>query len=417
MDNPVEKLPCDAKYPWLGAGPVSIKPYICEDFYSKEIDKVFKKTWLVVGRVEEFPKPRNYKMRQLKFADTSAIIIRGKDDKFRAFHNVCTHRGNKLVSECTHRPKNSLPQEEPPTIIGRSTMLTCHFHGWSFNDRGELMGVPEEGKFPACFEKKMANLKTIHCDVWAGFIFINLDENPKQSLQEFMGEFGDWYADYPYHEISNKYKWHTNLNCNWKVGLDAFAEAYHVSTIHAHPNSSFPPVVSTDVGSVDLFDLHRSAAVMDLPEEEKGELSAVTKAAMEGAMNASLMQVGDRDILPDPLKMEGEPLNFQLGMIFPNTIIHVSRGIWFSHQFWPTSVGTCLWEGRYYMREPDSNSEHWAQEYLAKIQHNLWLEDTATMEDTYDAIKSGALEHMWLQDEEILIRHNVHLCEKFVNEE
>lgn len=81
-------------YPELGRGPVSLEDCVSEEFYEKEREHVFKKTWLYVGRVERVPKSGSYFTRELRFLNTSIIIVRGKDDVIRAFHNICPHRGN-----------------------------------------------------------------------------------------------------------------------------------------------------------------------------------------------------------------------------------------------------------------------------------------------------------------------------------
>ena len=84
-------------YPKLGRFPVSLEDCVSEEFYQKEREHVFPKTWLYVGRVERVPHSGSYFTRELKFLNTSVIIVRGKDDVIRAFHNICPHRGNKLL--------------------------------------------------------------------------------------------------------------------------------------------------------------------------------------------------------------------------------------------------------------------------------------------------------------------------------
>ncbi len=86
-------------YPELGRGPVSLEDCVSEEFYEKEREHVFRKTWLYIGRVERVPKSGSYFTRELRFLNTSIIIVRGKDDVIRAFHNICPHRGNKMLWE------------------------------------------------------------------------------------------------------------------------------------------------------------------------------------------------------------------------------------------------------------------------------------------------------------------------------
>src|SRR5262250_3991243 len=81
----------------LGTAPLSYENSISPEFYELEREAVFKRAWLNVGRVEQLKRKGGFFTKELGFARTSLIIVRGMDDKIRAFHNVCRHRGNKLV--------------------------------------------------------------------------------------------------------------------------------------------------------------------------------------------------------------------------------------------------------------------------------------------------------------------------------
>ena len=234
-------------YPWLGEDPVPTEPCISEDIYRQEVEKVFKKVWLHVGRDIELPEPGCYKLKRLDFASTTVLLIRGRDGVIRAFHNTCSHRGNTVV----------VPEGEWDNF-GQKAAFSCRFHAWTYNDKGELIGAQEETGMPPCFRKSENGLTPINCDTWEGFIFINLDENPSTGLHEYLGEMGNHFSGFPYREITHNFTYYTYLNCNWKVGLDAFAEAYHVNTIHA---GSFPGTFSTGLQMIKLLGDHRTTAV------------------------------------------------------------------------------------------------------------------------------------------------------------
>src|SRR5262249_62399674 len=137
---------------------------------------IFKRTWLNVGRVERLPKTGSYFTRELAVADTSLIIVRGRDGQIRAFHNICRHRGNKLVW-------NDFPREE---TAGTCRQFTCKYHGWRYNLDGALNFVQQETEF-FDLDKADYGLVPVHCEVWEGFIFVNLAKEPEQSLKEFLG--------------------------------------------------------------------------------------------------------------------------------------------------------------------------------------------------------------------------------------
>lgn len=385
------------KFPWLGEDPVSTASCISEEIYAEEVEKVFKRAWLCVGRVEDIPEPGCFKLRQLHFASTGAIVIRGKDNEIRAFHNTCRHRGNTvIVPDGNHE------------MHGKKPVMSCRFHAWTYNDKGELIGVQEEEGFPPCFKKDQTSLVPIHCDTWEGFIFINLADKPEKPLKEYLGKMGEHFSGFPYSEITHQFKYYTYLDCNWKVGLDAFSEAYHVNTIHA---GSFPGTFSTGLQMVELYGDHRTTAVCFNPPKEQSPVAAMAQTKARG----SLVNNVEGTVIPPTINYEKrDDFAFELSVFFPNWLLHVAEGIWFTHQFWPMGKDKCLWEGTYTVGKPETNSERWALEHAMVLQRNAWLEDTGTMEGTHFALKSGALKEMYLHDQEVLIRHGYHVLEQYL---
>ncbi|WP_454696459.1 aromatic ring-hydroxylating oxygenase subunit alpha [Achromobacter aegrifaciens] len=400
MNAPNEGLRWAKKFPELGMDPIPVEPCISPEFFERERRQVFMRTWLKVGRIEEISKPGDYKVKKIHFAKTSVILIHGKDGVVRGFHNTCSHRGNKVIVEAGEE------------TYGRSkaAVVTCRFHGWVYDAQGKLIQVPEQERFAPCWEKESHGLSPIHTDVWEGFIFINLSETPESSLRDYLGDLGQHLLGYPFAAMDRCFSYHTMLDCNWKIALDAFSEAYHVSTIHA---GSFPNVFSTGLADVELFGDHRTTGVCLTLDAEP---TPVAKAA-NGITGASLVAKRAASMLPPSVNPgRREDFSFELSVVFPNILIHVSEGIWFTHQFWPVAHDKTLWEGKYYVPEPRTNSERWAVEFAQVLQRNAWLEDTATMEDTHAALASGAKATMVLQDEEILLRHGYHVLEKYMKE-
>jgi phenylpropionate dioxygenase-like ring-hydroxylating dioxygenase large terminal subunit len=387
-------------YPWLGEDPVPTEPCISEEIYQQEVEKVFKKVWLSVGRAEELPETGCYKLKRLDFASTTVLLIRGKDNQIRAFHNTCSHRGNTVV----------VPEGEADNF-GKKAAFSCRFHGWTYNDQGELIGAQDEKGMAPCFKKSENGLTPINCELWENFIFINLDENPEVGLHDYLGEMGKHFSGFPYNDITHCYSYYTYLDTNWKVGIDAFAEAYHVNTIHA---GSFPGTFSTGLQMIKLLGDHRTTAVCFNPPKDTPPVAALAQSKARG----SLVNKVAETILPPTLNDEKrDDYAFELSVFFPNWLLHVSEGIWFTHQFWPVGHNKTLWEGKYYVKEPRTNSEKWALEHAMIVQRNAWLEDTATMEGTFFALNSGSKKFMHLHDEEILVRHGYHVLEKYLKGE
>jgi len=84
-------------YPELGTGPVNYEDSISEEFFVAERKAVFERNWLCVGRLERLPRKGSYFTRELPGRLASIVITRDLDDNVHAFHNVCAHRGNKVV--------------------------------------------------------------------------------------------------------------------------------------------------------------------------------------------------------------------------------------------------------------------------------------------------------------------------------
>ena len=152
-------------YPELGTAPVSYEDSISPEFYELEREAIFKRAWLNVGRVEQLPRKGSYFTKELAVANTSVIVVRGMDGEVRAFHNICRHRGNKLVwtDFPARRSSGTLPpvRVQVPRLEVRPRRRAAR----SCSRRSEFFDL----------DKADYGLVPVHCDVWAGFIFVNLD--------------------------------------------------------------------------------------------------------------------------------------------------------------------------------------------------------------------------------------------------
>jgi len=393
-------MPHTTQYPELGTGPVPVEPLISAELFELERERIFKRMWLKVGRVEEIAEPGDFKIKRIAVARTSAIIVRGKDGQIRAFHNLCTHRGNKLV------PQSNDETNDETFGRAKAHLMTCRFHAWTFATDGSLRGVPRKEAF-ADLDTSCLGLKTIHCEVWEGFIFINLAETPPWDLAEYLGGIGEHYAGFPYHEATTAYRYSTVLNCNWKICMLAFAEGYHVPTIHQNTLPSLAEIEHTDFK---LYGPHVSSALY-----VKGAGDAVPTPATGklGGLLAGSEAHGPRlHELPEGMNPDGrQDFIFEYPVFFPNMLLHVCAGngypgmVYFNHLFWPISVNQTLWEGTNYFRPPATASECIAIAHTTALHRNAWLEDTGTMEDTHQALESRVLTEMPLMDEELMLRH------------
>ncbi|MFZ5706109.1 MAG: aromatic ring-hydroxylating oxygenase subunit alpha [Pseudomonadota bacterium] len=386
----------------LGIDPVSVDGIRDPRIYALEQEKIFRRTWLKVATTSELPETGDYKVKELPVVDTSLLVVRGKDGKVRAFHNVCTHRGNKVV-----------PNADFETLgRARAGVVTCRFHGWVFGTDGPLRSVPLEEAF-GTLDKACLGLREINCEVWQGFVFVNLAEEPEQTLADYLGDFGTLFAGYPYEEASTIFRYSTVLECNWKVALYAFSEGYHVPTIHA---GSLPGFRGIEHADFKLIGPHASSTIYGA-----GMDTAASTAQFAGVLHASEHHGPRPDLLPPGINPTRRPdFQFELPNIFPNFIIHLASGCgypgmaYFTHQFWPLDHGRTLWEGINYFRPARTAAERVAQFHVNALHRNAWLEDTATMEDSFVGIRSGAIDSMQLMDQEFLIRHAMRVQQSYL---
>jgi choline monooxygenase len=132
--------------------------------FQEERLRIFFRSWHLVAHVNELRKPGDFVTYNI--LEQSVLVTRGADGQIRAFHNVCQHRGNRLV--------------ESPR--GHSPAFTCAYHAWTYAPDGRLRGAPRTECLKN-FDKGQHSLKPVRVEVFASFVFINLDPNA-QSIAE-----------------------------------------------------------------------------------------------------------------------------------------------------------------------------------------------------------------------------------------
>ena len=172
--------------------------------------------------MEQLPRNGSYFTKEIAVARTSVVVVRDKEGQVRAFHNVCRHRGNKLVW-------TDYPQEESS---GMCRQFVCKYHGWRYDLDGSLSFVQQEQEF-FNLDKDDYGLVPVHCDVWAGFIFVNLAREPEQNLRDFLGPMVTKLENYPFEKQTERRFYRATVKSNWKLYLDAFQEFYHAPVLHA----------------------------------------------------------------------------------------------------------------------------------------------------------------------------------------
>ncbi|MFA1546212.1 aromatic ring-hydroxylating dioxygenase subunit alpha [Actinomadura chokoriensis] len=390
------------QYPELGTGPVDYTDSVDPAYYEAERAAIFKRTWLNVGRVELVPRTGSFFTKELAVADTSLIIVRGRDKEIRAFHNLCRHRGNKLAW-------NDFPGEE---VKGTCRQFTCKYHGWRYNLNGELTFVQQEEEF-FDLDKSEYGLKQVRCEIWEGFVFVNLDPDARP-LAEYLGEMAKGLEGYPFHEMTEVYTYKAEIGANWKLFIDAFAEFYHAPVLHQKQAVKDEADKLLGYGfealHYQMFSPHSMISSWGgmAPPKDPSMVKPI-----ERTLRSGLFGPWDRPGIEglDPLPPGINPARHKSWgtdsfEFFPNfTLLFWAPGWYLTYHYWPTAVDRHIFETSLYFVPPKSARERLAQELAAVTFKEYSLQDANTLEATQTMLKSRAVTEFPLNDQEILLRH------------
>ena len=201
------------EYEDFGTKRISPDRYISHDFMKSEWENMWTKTWLMACSSSDVKKVGDY--FDFSIGKESIIVMRSSEDKVSAFYNVCPHRGNKLFYE----------------DFGFVKDIGCRFHGWKFNLDGTNQSVSDSETFRdevLCYDLDLTSIKV---EEECGFVWVTMHEDP-MPVREYLGEVADHLDLYEVGNMNVIRHVHSEWAANWKTGLEAFYETYHLSFIH-----------------------------------------------------------------------------------------------------------------------------------------------------------------------------------------
>ena len=200
----------------------SPEAYISPEYARAERDRLWRKVWLQAGRVEEVAEVGQFITYEI--LDDSVIIVRSSEHQINAFHNVCPHRGRRLVDVPAGKRNAS----------GKKQNFFCNYHGWRFDLNGDNNQIPLvedwQGALDGC-----SDLSPVKMDVWGGWIWINLDPDC-EPLLDYLAPAAALLDPFQLQNMRCRWRKWGIFDCNWKVALEAFNETYHVQTTHPEFN-------------------------------------------------------------------------------------------------------------------------------------------------------------------------------------
>lgn len=204
--------PAEEQYP-LPPSLLDASVYTDEQRYRRELRDVLYRAWFPVFPVQDVPNPRDYVVwDQL---EQSVVIVRQDDGSLKAWHNVCQHRGARLVKGAGS--------------CG-SGRFKCPWHGFVYGLDGVVGSVPLKESFDPA---ELAGLRApgVRVVEWAGLIWLTFsDELPE--LREYLGNIGTELAGYGLENFHTRFRETVRLQANWKLVVDAFNETWHVPFTH-----------------------------------------------------------------------------------------------------------------------------------------------------------------------------------------
>ena len=196
--------------------------YTSPEYFALEQAHIFRKSWLFAAHIDEIPEPGCF--MRWNNAGEPLIIVHGMDGTVRAFYNTCRHRGAPVVT----------------VDRGKSPRLMCGYHNWTYKTDGSLVGVPETRDF-VNLDMTCRSLIGVRCERFGNVIFVNFDDEAV-SLLDWLGPLADEWAEFGFDRVRLAARHSFDLNCNWKVAMEANMEVYHVPFIH--PDTVAPLVDS-----------------------------------------------------------------------------------------------------------------------------------------------------------------------------
>lgn len=204
-----------------GARTLAGRYYCAPEVLTDENERLFRRQWVCVGRESEVARAGEYLL--VTIAGESLIVLRDRDDRVRAFYNVCRHRGTRLC------------EAERGQFAGT---IQCPYHAWTYRLDGRLAGAPHMQDTPG-FDRAQYPLHAAAVGLWEGFMFVNLAAQPEPFAEAFAPVLGR-FSRYNLATLRTVRRIEYDVKANWKLILQNYSECLHCPTIHPELSTKLP---------------------------------------------------------------------------------------------------------------------------------------------------------------------------------
>jgi len=367
MSHPIQSLPVPNDWDRRGLPGWT---YHSQALFELERDNVFLNHWQVAGHVSDLPAPGDWLGFDL--LGERAVIMRDRDGSLRAFHNLCRHRGARVVDGAKGHCKGA---------------IVCPFHGWVYNLDGTLRGPARPDSFGA-MDRARFGLKPVELEVWQGFLFLRFRPGPQPAVAEWLKPFAADFAAYRSAGLLpvSVPGWSVDLPVNWKSVRDVDNEGYHVAM--AHP-------ALQDLYGRDYRDLYLADG-LSMSIAHYGD-----RPGRRWSVRHYVAVSPEKDWLPPHLRRAWTYYG-----LFPNTVFAFTPESFQFYQDLPLSPGRTRLTGRIY-RQPEETRAERAARYLAyRIDRDTSGEDQQLSVWSNESMLSSAFEGFHLSDLEYGVRRH-----------
>jgi phenylpropionate dioxygenase-like ring-hydroxylating dioxygenase large terminal subunit len=187
------------------------------EFYALEQRRLFPRVWCPVGFASDVPDPGD--TMPVDLAGWPLVLVRSRDREIRAFHNICRHRGMRVVIE---------PGRRTPALV-------CPWHTWAYDLEGRLLGRPQFAGEGASVDNPGARerlpLKPVRVGRWVDLVFVNIDGNAPP-FEEHIRPLAEFVSSYDLSRVRRADGWSLEYPGNWKVSVEGAIEDYHLPYVH-----------------------------------------------------------------------------------------------------------------------------------------------------------------------------------------
>ncbi len=205
--------------------PLETPFYVSREIFDLDVSAVFARHWFFAANEAEVPEPGDYVT--VEIGSYSVVVVRDDDDQVRAWHNVCRHRGARILDDASGSVGN----------------LVCGYHQWTYGTDGRLLHA---GQQPADFDRDCFGLRGVHVRSIGGLVYLCLADQPPDDF----GDVAERVEPYllPHQLRRAKVAAQVDLveEGNWKLVMENNRECYHCDAGHPELACSLFPTYGYD---------------------------------------------------------------------------------------------------------------------------------------------------------------------------